>query len=151
MEWKISLGLAPDPEEGINKVQAARVHRMELVLGRQATVALAAPKEEEEEEEEIDEGEREESDGGGEGQEGSAEEREEEEEQEEEKVQIKPLYEIAKPAQGIKLSIQQMWDNFAVKALKMTEDDDGTSLTVNNLFVFWPHFRLESYARRICR
>jgi hypothetical protein len=137
LEWKMGVGLAPDPEEGINKVQAARMQRMELVLGRQATVVLAAPKEEEdeEEEEEVDEGKEEESGGGDEGEEGRGEEghEEEDEEQEEEKVQIKPLYEIAKPAQGIKLSIQQMWDNFAVKALKMTEEDDGTSR--NNLFV----------------
>jgi hypothetical protein len=129
----MALGLAPDPEEGIKKVQAARTQRMELVLGRQATVVLAAPKEDEEEGEEDEEDATEEKgdeeaggDGEG-GEEGGDEEGQEEDddEDEEKKIQIPPLYVLATPAQGIKLSIQQMWDNFAIKAVKMTEEDDG--------------------------
>jgi hypothetical protein len=130
----MALGLAPDPEESIKKVHAARMQRMELVLGRQATVVLASPKEDEGEEEEEDEGKDDATEDNGdedaegdEGDEEGGDEEGEEEDEEEKKIEIKPLYVIATPAQGIKLSIQQMWDNFAVKAVRMTEEDDGTS------------------------
>ena len=146
LEWKMELGLAPDPEDGIKKVQAAKMKRMELALGQQSKVAMASPKEDEEEEEEYEgdaEGEGEDENGGegggggtdeeGGDEEGGDEEGEDEdggedggdEEEEEKSVEIKPLYVVIKPPSGIQLPIQQMWDNFAIKALKMTEEDDG--------------------------
>jgi hypothetical protein len=144
LEWKMELGLAGDPEDGIKKVQAAKMKRMELVLGQQAKVAMASPKEDDEEEEEEEEGDAEgegEEEAGGEGEGGGEEEGGDEEggdedggeggddeEEEEKSVAIKPLYVVIKPPAGIKLPIQQMWDNFAIKAVKMTEEDDGTFL-----------------------
>jgi hypothetical protein len=144
----MELGLAPDPEDGIKKVQVAKMKRMELVLGQQSKVAMASPKEEDEEEEEEEnegdvegEGEDEtggEGGGGGADEEGGDEEGGDEEggdedggedgddeEEEDKSVEIKPLYVVVKPPSGIQLPIQQMWDNFAIKALKMTEEDDG--------------------------
>ena len=95
---------------------------MEQVLGPQTEVKAvekdddADEEEGEPEPEKEEEAEEEEEDKGADEDEGD-----EEEEEEESKPPVKPLY---IPTKGEKLSKQEMWDNFTIKALKMTEDDD---------------------------
>ena len=99
---------------------------MELVLGPQTALAQpkkAADDDDDEEKEEEGQGDAEEEEGGGDdgdaGEEGG--DGEEGEDEEEEKVPTKPML---VPAKGPNLSREDLWDNFAIKSLKMTEDDD---------------------------
>ena len=126
----LDLGLVPDPDRDWKMVQAAKLKRMELVLGPQK--ALAQPKkptpdtaDEEEKEEEEGQGDAEEEEEGG-GDDGDAgeeggEDKEEGDDDGEEKVAITPVF---VPAKGPNLSREDLWDNFSIKSMKMTEDDD---------------------------
>jgi hypothetical protein len=128
-EYMLSMGLVADPEAGVKAVQAARDKRMEAAMlsrGLSGTAgSSSAPKkkkvveeeEEEEEEEAGEDAEEEEGEGGDDGE----EEGEEEEEEEEPKPKAKPLY---LPTKGKKLTKAEMWDNFTIKAVRMSEDDD---------------------------
>lgn len=121
VEWKISLGLAPDPEAGVQMVQDARIKRMEAKgIFLKKSGGDDEEEEEEEEEDEEQEPEAEEEESGDEG--GDDEDSEEEEEEDDEpKVVIKPLY---VPLKGKKLGKEEIWDNFTIKALKMNDDDE---------------------------
>jgi hypothetical protein len=153
-EWKMEMGLAPDPEAAMNRVYNAKLARMEAVkIAKQGgggggadgsgSLKVAAEKEEEEEQEEEEEGveaeeeqeevaaeEEEEKEGeaatGDDDvpamEDGDADE-EEAEEEEESELKFKPLY---VPTKAKKLGPKEIWDNFTIKALNMSEDDDGT-------------------------
>lgn len=119
------MGLAKDPEAGVQAVQAAKVARLEafnLARGIVAPSAVAAMEEEDEEgegepdEETAVEEEEEEEEAPP-----ADEDEEEEEEEESGGIKVKPLL---TPAKGDKLSIFEMWDNFTIKSVKMTDDDD---------------------------
>jgi hypothetical protein len=148
-EWLISLNLATDPEALNKRVENARLARLEALKKPKPTV-LKSPESKvavvEEEEEEPDEEEdapaedkddfqadeeeeespvddKEDTDDVPAGEDGDDEAaaEEEEEEEEETEVVIKPLYD---PIKGKKLGKKEVWDNFTIKALNMSEDDD---------------------------
>jgi hypothetical protein len=135
-EWLVSLKLATDPEATLIRVEKERLERQEAVLKAKQTVLKgpgiaktkpAAAKEDEPEEEEEEEEKDEDANAADEddvpaAEDGDdAEEEEEEEEEEEKEVVVKPLY---VPTKGKKLSTREVWDNFTIKALNMSEDDD---------------------------
>ena len=133
-EWLISLNLATDPEANMNRVEKERVARQEAVLKAKQTVLKSpaikskvvddAPEEEEEEEEEDKEEESNDAEDAdvpaGEDGDDAADD-EEEEEEEDKEIVIKPLY---IPTKSKKLGPKEVWDNFTIKALNMSEDDD---------------------------
>jgi hypothetical protein len=131
-EWKMSMGLAADPEAGINHVQQLKDRRFEAHLAASGKkIKKEVEKEDEEEEEEAAEDEEEaggdeegggddEEEGGGGGDEGGDEEEEEEDEDEEEK-KLPSLYD---PVKGEHVTMTDHWDNFTLKALRMSDDDD---------------------------
>jgi hypothetical protein len=141
-EWMQGLGLEPDPEAGVKTVQAAKDARLAI---RVSSVSMGAGKEKEEEEEEEEEAaevEEEEEEAAGEEEEKEVEEKEEEEEaaadedeeeekeaeeeeeeeedEEEAESNIKPLY---VPLVGDALALEDLWDNFTIKAVRTNEDD----------------------------
>jgi hypothetical protein len=134
-EWMQGLGLEPDPEAGVKTVQAAKDARLAI---RVSSVSMGAGKEKEEEEEEeeeeaaeVEEEEEEEkeaeeeeeeaaADEEEEAEEKEAEEEEEEDEEEEVESKIKPLY---VPLVGDSLDLEDLWDNFTIKAVRTNEDD----------------------------
>jgi hypothetical protein len=144
-EWKMSMGLAADPEASINYVQKLKDQR--LVAHHLAAASSSGNKtmkkevEEEEEEEEAaaeeggdeeggdEEGGDEEGgdkEGGGDDdeEEGGGDDEEEEEEEDDgepKKLDIPSLYD---PVKGEKVAIADQWDNFTLKALNMSDDDD---------------------------
>jgi len=121
LEYKVELGLAADPDAGLNAVEAARQRRMDLVLATKPN-SNGGPADDDEDDEE-------EEGGGGDGDDGDEEEEggsggdgeEDEEEEDEQKIEIKPLY---LPTKGKKLNKYEIWDNFTIKAVKMTDEDD---------------------------
>jgi hypothetical protein len=144
------MGWAKDPEADMNRVYEAKLKRMEAAMkgSTGSGKAIKADKEEDEEEEEEEaapaedddeeggaapaedaeekEGEEEDvpaaEDGDEEEEEGAAAAGDEEgDEDEESALQVAPLY---LPTKGKKLSMQEVWDNFTVKAVKYGEDDD---------------------------
>jgi hypothetical protein len=161
-EWLISLNLATDPEAILNRVEKERVERQEAVLKAKQTVLKSPgivktkaavveddePEEEEEEEQKDEDSNDADEDDVPAGEDGDDSE-EEEEEEEEEEVVVKPLY---VPTKGKKLSVQELWDNFTIKALNMSEDDDddeeeedeeGMSISIApcpNVFITILHF-----------
>jgi hypothetical protein len=144
-EWMIGMGLFDDPMAGNNMVQAAKDVRM---AAKGPIGGAAAAEEEEEEEEAEEEAEEEEAAAEEEEEEEAAADEEEEEEKEEEaeeeddedeaKIVIKPLY---LPTKAAKLNKEDMWDNFTIKAVRMSDDDDddddededGTSLRLYSI------------------
>lgn len=129
-EWKMEMGWAPDPEAGVNRVHNAKLARMEAAVQNAAKqggsvssssgIALtgASAAKEEREEEEVASEEEEDVPAMEDGDDNDSSDDEEEEEQE---IKIKPLY---LPTKADKLTPQEIWDNFTVKALNMSEDDD---------------------------
>jgi hypothetical protein len=128
-EWKMEMGFAPDPEAAMNKVYNAKLARMEalkIAKGGGISGALkdaVAEKDDDEEEEEATEEETEEesSDGNGDDDVPAAEDGDAEEDEEEEEIKFKPLF---VPTKAEKLGPKEIWDNFTIKALNMSEDDD---------------------------
>jgi len=133
-EWKMEMGLAPDPEAVINRVQAEKDQRLALKMKDKPAVVEddeeeeeeeeAAPEEEEEEEEAApaqDEAEDEEDvpameDGDDEDVGGEAGGGDDDEDEESEEAPPPPLY---LPTKKDKLAPKDVWDNFTLKALKM--------------------------------
>jgi hypothetical protein len=146
-DWLQERGLMRDPEWQVQRVHEAKLARMEAAgKGRStegppdtANKAGAAKEEEEQEEEEEappaeEEEEEEEAPQPPEAEEeeedvAAAEgaDEEEEEQEEESEVHVKPLY---LPTKKDKLTPQEMWDNFTLKALRMDDEeedeDEGT-------------------------
>lgn len=146
-EWKMELGLAPDPEAAMNRVYEAKLARMEaakITHGTTTTTTTAGGKvtadagDDGEEEDTEEESEEEEEAAGDEPEEkddeetaadddvpamedGDAEEGDDDEEEEPESIKFKPLY---VPTKAAKLNMEEVWDNFTIKALNMSEDDD---------------------------
>jgi hypothetical protein len=129
-EWKMEMGFAPDPEAAINKVHNAKLARMEaLKIAKGGSVSSGALKDafaekddDDEEEEEATEEETEDSPGeDGDDDVPAAEYGDAEEEEEEEEIKFKPLF---VPTKAEKLGPKEIWDNFTIKALNMSEDDD---------------------------
>jgi hypothetical protein len=128
-EWKMEMGFAPDPEAAMNKVYNAKLARMEALKfakGGGISGALkdaVAEKDDDEEEEEATEEETEEesSDDNGDDDVPAAEDGDAEEDEEEEEIKFKPLF---VPTKAEKLGPKEIWDNFTIKALNMSEDDD---------------------------
>ena len=130
-EWMQGLGLEPDPEAGVKTVQAAKDARLAI---RVSSVPMGAGKEKDEEEEEEEDAaeveeeeeaeEKEEEEAAAdeeeEVEEKEAEEEEEEDEEEEAESKIKPLY---VPLVGDSLALEDLWDNFTIKAVRTNEDD----------------------------
>jgi hypothetical protein len=136
-EFMQGLGLEPDPEAGVKTVQAAKDARMLIRMPAASAVSMAAADKDEEEDDEEEEdaaAEVEEEEASGEEEEEKEEEEEaaadeeedeekeaeEEEEDEEEEKTMKPLY---VPLKGDKLSLEELWDNFTIKAVRTNEDD----------------------------
>jgi outer membrane biosynthesis protein TonB len=147
-EWMQGLGLEPDPEAGVKKVQAEKDARLAIKADLSAAPSAgkeeeeeeeeaaaeveeeveveeeeAAPEEEEKEaEEEVEEVEEKEEEAAAdeEEEEKEAEEEEEEDEEEEAESKIKPLY---VPLIGDALALEDLWDNFTIKAVRTNEDD----------------------------
>ena len=132
-EWKMELGLAPDPEAVVNRVQLEKEQRLAAKMkagGGGGGGAQAAAEEEEEEEEEAAAAEEEEEEAApvaaadeqeeedvpamedGDAEEESSSEEEESEEEEAEEAPVPPLY---LPTKADKLSPQDVWDNFTIK------------------------------------
>jgi hypothetical protein len=139
-EWKMELGLAPDPEAVINRVYEQKLARMKAVqmaktggtsVSSSALAAAAVEKDDDDEEEEeavAEPEEEKEEEAAAEGdddvpamEDGDDEEEEEEEEEESASIKIKPLY---LPTKADKLGLDDIWDNFTIKAVNMSEDDD---------------------------
>lgn len=135
LEWKVSLGLASDPEGDVKYVENLRVMRMEAAKQAKGVMddvdavkeKVAVLVEEEEEEEEVEEEapveEEEEEDAAPapeEEEEESGDDAEEEEEEEAEEGPRKELYEYVKGSKENEV----IWDNFALKSVRMGEDDD---------------------------
>jgi flagellar biosynthesis GTPase FlhF len=148
-EWMQGLGLEPDPEAGVKTVQAQKDARLAIRVSAVESVGAGKEKDEEEEEEEeeasgeVESEEEEEAAGGDDEEEKEVEEKEEEEEaaadeeeveekeaeegeedeeeeEEEEESKIKPLY---VPLIGDALALEDLWDNFTIKAVRTNEDD----------------------------
>ena len=137
-EYKMELGLVPDPEAAINRVQAEKDQRLAAKMKSQPAVSSKKEEEEVEEEEEEEEAaaeeeeeKEEETSGGGddggddedvpaaedgddEGESSGGDEDDEEEESEE--APVPPLY---LPTKAKKLSTKEVWDNFTLKAINM--------------------------------
>jgi hypothetical protein len=144
-EWKMSVGLAADPEASINYVQKLKDQRLvahHLAAASSSSGKTTIKKEVEEEEEEEEEeaaaeegGDEEGGDEKGGDEEGGDEkggddddeegggddEEEEEDDGEPKKLDIPSLYD---PVKGEKVAIADQWDNFTLKALNMSDDDD---------------------------
>jgi hypothetical protein len=118
-EWMIGLGLEPDPEAGVKVVQAAKDARLAIRVSP-TTVAMIEKEEEEEEEEAAAEEDEEEAAAEEEEEKDSEEEGEDDDEEDEAKIVIKPLY---VPLKGEKLGLEDLWDNFTIKAVRNNEDD----------------------------
>lgn len=126
-EWLIEIGMEPNPDAGIIAVHAAREARMAARAQAKGTVVDEEEEEEEEETEEeapADDDESEEdvgANGAADVEEDSSEEEEEAEEEEDDaaEIVIKPLY-----TKSTEESLAAKWDNFSIKAVRMSEDDD---------------------------
>jgi hypothetical protein len=128
-EWKMEMGFAPDPEAAINKVHNAKLARMEaLKIAKGGSISsgalqdAVAEKDDDEEEEEATEEETEEESSVDDGDDDvPAAEDGDAEEEEEEEIKFKPLF---VPTKAEKLGPKEIWDNFTIKALNVSEDDD---------------------------
>jgi flagellar biosynthesis GTPase FlhF len=105
-------------EEEVEEEEEAPVE-IEEVEEKEEEEETAAVEEVEEKEAEVEEAEGEEAEGE-ETEEKEAEEEEEEEEEEEAEIVIKPLY---VPLKGDALDLEDLWDNFTIKAVRTSEDD----------------------------
>jgi flagellar biosynthesis GTPase FlhF len=106
---------AVEIEEVEEKEEEEETAVVEEVEEKEAEVEETEEKEAEGEVEEAEEKEAE-----GEEEEKEAEEEEEEEEEEEAEIVIKPLY---VPLKGDALDLEDLWDNFTIKAVRTSEDD----------------------------
>jgi hypothetical protein len=139
----VEVGWAPDPEAYMNQLEEEKKKRLEtfkLAKGIPISGTKTTKKEKvEEEEEEEDTEEEEESsdeedvpamedgDEGGDEEDEEVEEEEEEEEEEEDDDEKEPvpggpfLYD---PVKRDNLTYEEIFDNFAIKSLHMSDDDD---------------------------
>ena len=132
-EWLQSIGLATDPSLVVKQVQEAKVARMEARLKAKgiAPASAAAAKEEEEDEEEEEEeeaaAEEEEEPAPADEEEDSGDDDDDDGDDDDDDDDDdagpppKPLYD---PVKGDKLTPDEMWDNFTLKAVRMNDDDD---------------------------
>jgi hypothetical protein len=153
-EWKMSMGLAADPEASINYVQKLKDQRLvahhlaAAASSGKTTIKKEVEEEEEEEEEEAaaeeeggdEEGGEEEGgdekggdekggdeEGGGDDDEeegGGDDEEDEEEEEDDGEPKKLDIPSLYDPVKGEKVAIADQWDNFTLKALNMSDDDD---------------------------
>lgn len=140
-DYRIEIGVTPDPEGPSKFVQAGMVARKAAyeqakALGGKAKASKAEETVEEEDEpepevEEVEEEEEEPAPVGDDSEESEEEEpapvgddseESEEEEEEEEEVVVKPLY---MPTKGKHLTNEEIWDNFTLKAINYRDEDDG--------------------------
>lgn len=145
-EWLIDMGLATHPDIGVQKVQADKEARLvahkqaktpampEMDSTPMASVVVANDEEVDDDDDEESESvyveketngeedveEEEDEDAGANGAADDEEDAaEEEEEEDEEEIVIKPLYTIVKEPGN-----ENAWDNFSIKAIRMTDEDD---------------------------
>jgi hypothetical protein len=127
-EWKMSLGLAPDPEAGEKMVQAAKMARLDILKGPQLNVAAAAPEEEEEEAEEEEAEPEEEEEAGEQGGDEPEPDSENEDDDDDDEEEVKIVTMSVEKVFGGKKSTGDIkvdaWENFSIKSVKMSEDDD---------------------------
>jgi flagellar biosynthesis GTPase FlhF len=114
---------APVEIEEVDEEEEAPVEEKEAEEEVEETVVVEEVEEKEaevEEEAAVVEEETEEKEAEGEEEEKEAEEEEEEEEEEEAAIVVKPLY---VPLKGEGLDLEDLWDNFSIKAVRTNEDD----------------------------
>ena len=146
-EWKMEMGLAPDPEAVINRVQAEKDQRLAAKASNAKPPAASKDKDEDDEEEEqeeeaeeetvaAEEEEESEEEGGGDvddanadanaddedvpaAEDGDDEESSDEEEEEEEESEEAPVPPLYLPTKSKKLALTEVWDNFTLKAVQL--------------------------------